>query len=70
MVYFWKIRKTLHYKIHHEKRFPWSKVIEIIMTTKNMKKKGDKIEIETDKHYILSRLENDTLWIINAKYKK
>ena len=40
------------------------------MTTKNMRKKGDKIEIETDKHYILSRLENDTLWIINAKHKK
>jgi len=70
MVYFKSIKKTLHYTIHHEKNFPWSKVIEIILTTKNMRKKNDKIEIETDKHYILCRLENNTLWIINAKYKR
>ena len=70
MVYFNSIRKTFHYIIYHEKNFPWSKVIEIIMTTKNIRKKGDKLEIETPKHYILCKLENNVLSIINAKYKK
>jgi len=70
MVYFKSIRKTLHYIIHHEKKFPWSKVIEVILTSKNMRKKDSMIEIETDKYYILCRLENNILWVINAKHKK
>ena len=70
MVYFKSIRKTLHYTIYHERNFPWSKVIEIILKTKSMRKKEDKLEIETPKYYILCKLENDILWIINAKYKK
>ncbi|MEK6889100.1 MAG: hypothetical protein AABW80_03250 [Nanoarchaeota archaeon] len=70
MVYFKNIRKTFHYIAHHEKSFPWSKVIEIILTTKNMKKKEDNLEIETSNHYLLCKLEGDTLWVINAKYKK
>ena len=69
-MYFKDIRKTFHYIINHEKNFPWSKVIEIIMTTKNMRKKEDKIEIETPDHYILCKLENNILHVINAKYKK
>ncbi len=70
MVYFKKIEKALHYIIYHEKDFPWSRVIEIIFATKNMRKKGNKIEIETENHYILCSLEGDTLWVINAKHKK
>ena len=70
MVYFTSIRKTLHYKIYHEKNFPWSKVIEIILSTKNMRKKQENIEIETSDHYILCKLENKILWMINNKYKK
>lgn len=70
MTYFRGIRKTLHYIIHHEKHFPWSKVIEIILKSKHMRKKGDKLEIGTPKHYILCKLENSILWVINAKYKK
>lgn len=62
------IRKTNHYKEYHERNFPWSKVIEIILTTKNPRKKGDKIEIKTEKHYILCELKNNVLWVINAKY--
>ena len=53
MAYFKSIRKTLHYKIHHENQFPWSKVIEIILSSKKMRKKEDKLEIETEKHYLL-----------------
>ncbi len=70
MIYFRGIRKTLHYIIHHEKQFPWSEVVEIILKSKHMRKKGDKLEIETPNHYILSKLENNILWIINAKHKK
>ena len=69
-MYFKSIRKTFHYIINHEKYFPWSKVIEIIITAKNMRKKDNKIEIETKDYYILCKLENGILWVINAKYKK
>ena len=70
MVYFRSIRKTFHYIINHEKNFPWSKVIEIILTAKNMRKKDENIEIETPNHYILCKLEDKILWVLNAKYKK
>jgi hypothetical protein len=70
MVGFKSIRKTFHYIIHHEKSFPWSEVIEIIMTTKNIRKKGNRLEIETPEYYILCELENKVLWVINAKYKE
>ena len=69
MVYFTSIKKSLHYIIHHERNFPWSKVIEIILKTKNMRKKGNNLEIETPEHYLLCNLENNILWVINAKYK-
>ncbi len=70
MVYFKSIKKTLHYTIHHERYFPWSKVVETIMTTKNIRKKGNRLEIETPNCYILCDLEGDILWVINAKYRK
>jgi len=38
-MYFESIRKTTHYKEHHERNVPWSKVIEIILTTKDRRKK-------------------------------
>ena len=69
-MYFKAIRKTEHYKEYHEKDVPWSKVIEIILTTKNPRKKGDKIEIKTKNYYILCQLKNNILWIINAKHIK
>lgn len=62
------IKKTEHYIKNHEENFPWSDVIKIIFqSSKNMKKKGDKIEIETDRYYILCELKGQTLWVINAK---
>lgn len=69
MVRFTSIRKTAHYILHHERNFPWSKVIEIIMTTKNIRKKRDTLEIETSDNYLLCRLENHILYVINAKHK-
>ena len=69
-MHFISIRKTKHYKEHHEKNFPWSKVIEIILTTKNKRRKGNKIEIKTKNCYILCELNHNTLWVINAKQIK
>ena len=65
---FKNIRKTEHYKQYHEENFPWSEVISIIFqSSKNMKKKGNKIEIETGAYYILCEIRDQTLWVINAK---
>ena len=67
MVYFTDIEPTDHYLEYHEKEVPWHKVVEIILTTKNPRKKGNKFEIEKDGYYILFKIENKTLYVINAK---
>lgn len=67
MVYFTEIEKTNHYIENHEREVPWNKVIEIILTTKSPRKKGDKFEIEKDNYYILFEIKNNILYIINAK---
>ncbi|GBE20284.1 hypothetical protein BMS3Abin17_01022 [archaeon BMS3Abin17] len=69
-MYFRSIKKTKHYKEHPEQNFPWSKVIGIILTAKNKRKKEDKIEIKTKNHYILCQLKNNILGVINAKQTK
>ena len=68
-MYFKGIRKTEHYILYHEKEVPWSKVIEIILTTKSKRKKGNKIEIENG-YYLLCEIKNNTLYVINAKRTK
>lgn len=67
MVYFTDIQPTKHYLEEHEKDVPWDKVIEIIFTTKNPRKNRDKFEIEKDGYYILFKIENNVLYVINAK---
>ncbi len=69
MVHFRSVRKTWHYIEKHEREVPWDKVVELIFTTKNPRKKGDVFEIENDKHYVLFSIEEGTLWVINAKRK-
>lgn len=69
-MYFTEIKKSQHYVDHHEHEMPWSKVVEIILTTKNKRKKGDKIEIETNRYYLLCELKDNVLWVINAKVTK
>jgi len=69
-MYFKSIRKTSHYKEHHEKNVPWSEVIEVIQTAKNPRKKENKIEIITKTHYILCQLKDNILWVINTKHIK
>jgi len=63
------IKKTQHYIDFHERDVPWSEVIKIIFETKNMRKRGDKIQIETNKYYILLKVENRIAYVINAKRK-
>ena len=42
-------------------------MVEIILTTKNPRKKGDKFEIEKDGYYVLFEIKNNVLHVINAK---
>ncbi|MFC1691275.1 hypothetical protein ACFL0W_03775 [Nanoarchaeota archaeon] len=67
LVYFTNIKPTRHYKTEHEKNVTWEKVVEIILTTKNPRKKGTKFEIEKDGYYILFEIKNNNLFVINAK---
>ena len=71
MVHFTSIKKTTHYEQEHEQNVPWSEVVEVIFkSSKNIKKKDDKYEIETDKYYILMELKNKVLYVINAKRRR
>ena len=67
MVIFTDIKPTRHYLKEHIKAVPWDKAVEIILTTKNPRKKGDKFEIENDDYYLLFEIRNNILYIINAK---
>lgn len=67
MVYFTEIRPTEHYLEHHVQDVPWETVVQIILTTKNPRKKGTKFEIETEDYYVLFAIEDAILHIINAK---
>ena len=71
MVYFTSIKKTEHYIKEHEHDIPWNEVIEIIFkSSKNIKKKGNKYEIETGQYYVLMELKNKVLYVINAKRRR
>ncbi|MGV8162250.1 MAG: hypothetical protein ACP5N2_02860 [Candidatus Nanoarchaeia archaeon] len=69
MVYFTSIQPTNHYIEEHEKDVPWNEVIEVILFTKNPRKKDGKFEIDNDKYYLLFKIENQTVFVINAKRK-
>ncbi|HLC90143.1 MAG TPA: hypothetical protein VJI15_00065 [Candidatus Nanoarchaeia archaeon] len=70
VVYFTAIKPTQHYREEHEKDVPWQKVVEIILTTKSPRKKGEVYQIEKDNYYILFKIENNTLYVINAKQSR
>ena len=69
MVYFTDIQPTEHYLEHHAQDVPWNKVVEIIFTTKNPRKKGTKFEIETSQYYLLFEVKNSIIFVINAKVR-
>ncbi len=67
MVYFTEIKKTQHYIEEHEREVPWHKVVELIFTIKNPRKKGTKFEIEQAGYYLLFEIKDNILYVINAK---
>ena len=69
MVHFTEIRPTIHYILRHAKDVPWEKVVEIILTTKNPRRRADKYRIEQKGYYVLFRIEGGILSVINAKKK-
>ena len=70
MVYFTGIQPTEHYLTEHERDVSWDKVVWVILTTKNPRKKGEKYEIENEGYYVLFEIRNNILYVINAKVIK
>jgi len=67
---YWKeIRRSRHYEEYHRGTLAWNNVVTLIHKIKNKRKKGDKIEIEDDKFYILCELKDKILYVINVKKK-
>jgi hypothetical protein len=68
-MYWRKIRKSEHFKEHHEGALNWNELIHLIYTIKNKRKKGCKIEIENSRIYILCEIRGNILYVINVKIK-
>lgn len=68
-MYWTEIARSEHFERHHKGTLAWSDVVRLIHTIKNKRKKGDKIEIEDDRFYILCELKGKTLYVINVKRK-
>jgi len=66
-LYFNAIQPTEYYLKEHAKDVPWHKAVEIILTTKNPRKKDNKFEIEKDNYSVVFEIQNKILYIINAK---
>ncbi|MBN1644747.1 hypothetical protein JW851_01735 [Candidatus Woesearchaeota archaeon] len=64
------IKSTHHYRQNHLKEVPWEKVLELITTTKNPRKQGNKFEIKKQGYYILFEIKNKRAFVINAKKTK
>jgi hypothetical protein len=68
-MYFKAIRRSKHFEKYREGTLSWSDVISLIWLMKSKRKKGNKIEIEDDRFYILCELKNKVLYVINVKRK-
>ena len=67
---YWKeIKRSDHFEKYHKGILAWSDVVRLIYSIKNKRKKGNKIEIEDNKFYILCKLKNKILYVINVKKK-
>ncbi len=68
MVYFTEIKKTTHYVEQHEKEVPWSEVVTLIFSSaKQIRKKGNRYEIENERYYVLMEIKDGVIYVINAK---
>ncbi len=54
---FREIRKSAHFREFHKGTLAWGDVVRLIYTIKNKRKKGNRIEIEDRKFYILCELK-------------
>jgi len=68
-MYFEEIRRSDHFEQYHKGALAWSDVVRLIYTIKNKRKKGERIEIEDDRFYILCELKDKILYVINVKVK-
>jgi len=66
-MYWEEIRRSDHFEEYHKDILAWSDVVRLIYAIKNKRKKGNKIEIENDKFYILCELKGKILYVINVK---
>lgn len=68
-MYWEEIRRSDHFEKYHKGALAWSDIVRLIYIMKNKRRKGDKIEIEDDKFYILCELKDKILYVINVKKK-
>jgi len=64
-----EIRRSEHFELYHKGTLAWNEVIRLVYVIKNKRKKGNKLEIEDDKFYILCELKDKILYVINVKRK-
>ncbi|MBW2969463.1 hypothetical protein KY314_05125, partial [Candidatus Woesearchaeota archaeon] len=64
------VKSTKHYRQNHLKDVPWNKVLELVSSTKNPRRYGNKFEIKKQGYYILFELKHKIAFIINAKKTK
>ena len=68
---YWKeIRRSDHFEEYHKETLVWSDVVRLIYTIKNKRKRGDKLQIEDNRFYILCEVKNKILYVINVRKKK
>ena len=68
-MYWEEIRESEHFEREHKGTLAWSDVVRLIYSIKNKRKKGDLIEIEDDRFYILCEVRDKILYVINVKRK-
>ena len=67
---YWKeIRRSEHFEKYHKGSIAWSDVVRLIHIIKSKKKRGNKIQIENERFYILCEVKDNILYVINVKTK-
>jgi hypothetical protein len=67
---YWKeIRRSDHFEEHHKGALAWSDIVRLVYTIKDKRRKGNKLEIEDKRVYILCELKDKVLHVINVKIK-
>ena len=68
-MYWEEIKRSDHFEKYHKRVLAWSDIVRLIYVIKNKRKKGDKIEIENNRFYILCEIKDRVLYVINVKTK-